>query len=221
MSCTVELTHLNKTETFQIRPGLGFQALAVQNKTPLEFDCRKSDCGICLIHVASGSENLSPKTEAEMDFLKAMGAEEGARLACQANIMGPVAVELPSENTSELISKEVILTDRAVKMAHRLQDESPKMRGLSLRLYVEGKGCDGFTYGVAFDDPLADDIHYPQGGIDLVVDPRSFKFVSGSSIEWVDDERGRGFLVDNPRHDDFKGKFYKKAAFRASLEGDQ
>ena len=44
----------------------------------------------------------------------------------------------------------VTLTDEALRKAITLQLENPAWYGLSLRLYLEGKGCDGFFYGVTF-----------------------------------------------------------------------
>lgn len=80
--------------THELRAGLGFQALAAQTPVAIEFDCREADCGICIVHVKAGQENLTPKTFAEADFLKAMLAEPDERLACQCRIMGDVTVEV-------------------------------------------------------------------------------------------------------------------------------
>ena len=79
---------------YQLRRGLGFQALAAQQKTPLEFDCRKADCGICVIRVLKGQEHLADATLQEKEFLRAMHAEENERLACQCRLFGDVAIEV-------------------------------------------------------------------------------------------------------------------------------
>lgn len=110
------------------------------------------------------------------------------------------------------------LTPEAIAMAHQLELEDSERQGKALRLYLEGKGCDGFYYGVAFDEPLADDLHFPQGGVDLVIDRDAFEFCAGSEIEWVDDERGRGFLVNNPQQRKFRGKFYKRKSWQERLQ---
>ncbi|HDP34556.1 MAG TPA: (2Fe-2S)-binding protein [Candidatus Hydrogenedentes bacterium] len=44
--------------------------------------CRAGQCGICMITVREGLENLDPKTGEEQD----MGLEDNQRLACQAVI---------------------------------------------------------------------------------------------------------------------------------------
>ena len=58
-------------------------------------------------------------------------------------------------------SKQITLTDEALSKALELRDEFKNYNGKSLRLYLEGKGCDGFYYGVCFDHPMADDLHFP------------------------------------------------------------
>lgn len=81
----------------QIRHGLGLQALK-EVKNTLEFDCQKADCGICIFKVLEGHNNLSEPTDPEKDFLKAMRAGEGERLACQVRVFGPVRIEVEDFN---------------------------------------------------------------------------------------------------------------------------
>ncbi len=123
-------------------------------------------------------------------------------------------------NTTEInIEKPSIrLTEAAVKATHELVAEDPMRKEQSLRLYLEGKGCDGFYYGVSFDSASEEDLHFPHEGIDLVADPDTYEFCKGSIIDWVDDERGRGFLVDNPEHRKFRGKFYKRKVWQERLQ---
>ncbi len=90
----IEITHQGQTTNFTIRPGLAFQALSARYQTPIEYDCRKADCGICVFKVKSGSENLSPIEFEERDYLKAMRADPDERLACQCRILGDVAIEV-------------------------------------------------------------------------------------------------------------------------------
>ena len=120
----------------------------------------------------------------------------------------------------DLDPSKITLTPQAVAQALTMQLETPEFRGLPLRLYLAGKGCDGFEYGVAFDSALETDEIFAQGnGIAIIADPDTLGFVRGSVVEWVDDERGRGFLVDNPNHRKFRGKFYKLKSWRDRLQG--
>ena len=77
-----------------VRKGLGFQAVDPKLKSPIEYDCRKADCGICIMRVLKGAEHLSPPTAPEKDFLKAMHADPEERLACQTNIFGDCDVDV-------------------------------------------------------------------------------------------------------------------------------
>jgi ferredoxin len=92
--CEIIIIKQGKEERFRQRAGLSFQALAARCATPLEFDCRASDCGICIVKVLAGENQLSPLKENEADFLRAMRAEADERLACQCRIFGDVKIEL-------------------------------------------------------------------------------------------------------------------------------
>lgn len=81
-------------QTLETRTGLGFQAICANHQTPIEFDCRKADCGICAFRVLEGSEHLSPPTEPEKNFLAAIRAEPNERFACQVRVFGDVTIEV-------------------------------------------------------------------------------------------------------------------------------
>lgn len=49
----------------------------------LPFGCAEGICGTCYMEVLEGMENLSEKTQAEID----MAVEDGHRLACQCRIL--------------------------------------------------------------------------------------------------------------------------------------
>ena len=215
MDCQVKISHNGKQQTYPLRKGLGLQTLGLRHKIPIEFDCRKSDCGICIIRITQGSGNLTPIKEAEEDFLKAMNADSNERLACQTNVMGNVSLEIKEHTFTQ--PQGIKLSPEAWQQALILQEENPDYQGHSLRLYIEGKGCDGFYYGVSFDKTEKDDFHFRQNGVDLIVDPKTLMFTDGSHIEWVDDERGKGFLVNNPQQKSFRGKFYKQTSWQEKL----
>lgn len=122
-------------------------------------------------------------------------------------------------NTESQMPEEecVRLDSQALSAAKHLQQTEQDYADLPLRLYLDGKGCDGFYYGVTFDSLREGDLVFQQDTITIVVDPDTLEFVKGSTITWVDDERGKGFLVENPRHRKFRGKFYKKRAWQERL----
>lgn len=77
-----------------VRKGLGLQAIALKHEVPFDFDCRKADCGICIFKVISGDKNLSKPSSRELDFLKAMHADDDERLACQVCVLGHAELKI-------------------------------------------------------------------------------------------------------------------------------
>jgi iron-sulfur cluster assembly accessory protein len=124
------------------------------------------------------------------------------------------AVEIAIKTGAVPPALQIRLTDTACARAKAMAADHA---GEALRYYIEGKGCDGFFYGVAFDTPTPRDLRYEQDGLPVAVDPESLRFMYASEVEWVDDERGQGFLVTNPNHRRFRGKFYKKSAWKDRL----
>jgi iron-sulfur cluster assembly protein len=91
----------------------------------------------------------------------------------------------------------ISLTDSAVRQLQTLtetQDNSSK----GLRIFVESGGCAGMQYGMALDEPRADDQIFETAGVRVVVDPESARFLTGSTIDYSDDLAGAGFRIKNP-----------------------
>ncbi len=109
-------------------------------------------------------------------------------------------------------------TVEALKKAQELKRDFKRYQGLHLRIYIEGKGCDGFSYGVTFDNPNSEDIRFFKGDLPCLIDPQSYLFCKGSQIDWVEDDRGTGFLVENPNEKKYRGKFFKKSVWQKLLE---
>jgi ferredoxin len=56
------------------------------------FNCSgRGRCGTCVVRVVEGAEHLSPRTPFENKRLS--GADAALRLACQAQVRGPVVVD--------------------------------------------------------------------------------------------------------------------------------
>ncbi len=109
------------------------------------------------------------------------------------------------------------LTDRALEAAIELKRANQEFQHCVLRLYIDGKGCDGFYYGVTFTSTEKDDISVLDHPLAVVIDKKSLEFMAGSTVDWVDDTRGKGFLVSNPNHSKFRGKFYKRQSWQKKL----
>jgi iron-sulfur cluster assembly accessory protein len=111
----------------------------------------------------------------------------------------------------------ITIEEKALDAAYELQQANPQWAGLPLRLYIEGKGCDGFYYGLSFDEAAAGDqvvLSDSRRSLSLIVDQDSLPYLQGTHITWHEDETGqRGFLVNNPQQRAFRGKFYKRSAW--------
>jgi iron-sulfur cluster assembly accessory protein len=93
----------------------------------------------------------------------------------------------------------ITLTERA---ATELKDllQSQDQATSALRVWVQGGGCSGLSYGMALDSEPADesDQIFEHDGIKIYVDPMSLNYMSGSSVDYVDDVLGGGFKIENP-----------------------
>ncbi len=69
----------------------------------------------------------------------------------------------------------------------------------ALRVYVAGRTCSGLQYGMALDNkPGERDLTFETEGIKLLIDDVSIEYMRGATIDFADDERGKGFVVENP-----------------------
>lgn len=92
----------------------------------------------------------------------------------------------------------ITLTQAAAEKIRELMADQPGE--VYLRLFVQKGGCEGFTYGMGFDDRMeADDEVLEQHGIRLVVDPLTRRVMDGAQIDYRRTPVGEGFAVYNPR----------------------
>lgn len=93
----------------------------------------------------------------------------------------------------------ITLTPRALTELKDLM-ESQGNPSAALRVWVAGGGCSGLSYGMALDEgqPDTEDELFEQEGVKIVVDPLSLKYMTGSSVDYVDDAMGGGFKIENP-----------------------
>ena len=83
---------------------------------------------------------------------------------------------------------------RQVQTMHAAQGDPLKR----LRVFVEGGGCSGFQYGMSFDLPKPDDQTVETEGVQVLLDPTSSAYLSGTSIDFDDGLQGKGFEIRNP-----------------------
>jgi len=76
------------------------------------------------------------------------------------------------------------------------EENNPK---LSLRTFVQGGGCSGFSYGFIFDEVKnEDDFEFPVGKFKLLIDAMSMQYLTGANIHYKEELMGSNFVIDNP-----------------------
>jgi iron-sulfur cluster assembly accessory protein len=92
----------------------------------------------------------------------------------------------------------VSLTEGAATKIRELMAEEPEGDTGVLRIAVQGGGCSGFEYALGFDqDAQEGDHRVSSHGINIVIDPFSAPYLSGTQIDFVDGLQG-GFAINNP-----------------------
>jgi len=92
----------------------------------------------------------------------------------------------------------IMLSERAgARMKEMMEAEETPNFGL--RVYVEGGGCSGYQYGMAFEEAAGEeDLVFQQQGVTLFVDPYSQPMLDGTEIDYSDDLQHAGFSIKNP-----------------------
>ena len=69
-----------------------------------------------------------------------------------------------------------------------------------LRVYITGGGCSGFNYGFILDKKIIDgDFSLEKNGMELRIDPMSYQYLEGITIDYLEDLQGSRFSVTNPQ----------------------
>ena len=93
---------------------------------------------------------------------------------------------------------DITLTTRAARRINEIMAAEPV--GSMLRISVNGGGCSGFQY--AFDverERTDEDVAVERDGATLLVDQVSLPYISGSTVDFVDDLMGQAFKIENPQ----------------------
>lgn len=70
---------------------------------------------------------------------------------------------------------------------------------IKLRVFVQGGGCSGFSYGFTLDEEIAeDDFTLDENGVSVLVDPMSMQYLQGAEIDYKDELMGASFTIKNP-----------------------
>lgn len=103
-----------------------------------------------------------------------------------------------SSVTQESGPPGIAFTDAAARKVQQLilEERNPDLK---LRVYISGGGCSGFQYGFTFDEERAeDDIAVENDGVTLLIDPLSFQYLMGATVDYAESLQGAQFVIRNP-----------------------
>lgn len=96
----------------------------------------------------------------------------------------------------------ISITDRAANRIKEIREEQQISDDAKLRVGVVSGGCSGLTYDLEFDSEAdsSDDEEqeFRDKGIHLIVDMRSFLYLSGTELDYTSGLDGEGFHFHNP-----------------------
>ncbi len=85
----------------------------------------------------------------------------------------------------------------AIKVKEMIAKRESPTQGL--RVGVRGGGCSGFQYFLEFAEAAnRGDREVDCQGIKLFIDPKSFLYLQGTEVDFVDSLAGAGFKFNNP-----------------------
>ncbi len=91
----------------------------------------------------------------------------------------------------------IALTERAAK--HVKNYLASQNEEVNLRVGVKPTGCSGYQYVVEAADKINDtDQLFESNGVKIVVDDQSFKYLSGTELDYVKEGVNQGFRFNNP-----------------------
>ena len=78
-----------------------------------------------------------------------------------------------------------------------IEEQNPNLK---LRVFVQGGGCSGFSYGFTFDEVKnEDDFDFVYDSVQVVVDSMSMQYLQNSAIDYKEDAMGASFVINNPQ----------------------
>ena len=91
-----------------------------------------------------------------------------------------------------------ILPGAVTKLQELVAEENNP--NVKLRVFVQGGGCSGFSYGFTFDEiKNEDDFEFPiDTNFNVLVDAMSMQYLQGATIDYKEETMGSQFVISNP-----------------------
>ena len=99
---------------------------------------------------------------------------------------------------TEQTQKQVTITSKAAEKIKEFmaeEDGAPQF----LRIYVQGRGCSGLSYGMGFEkEAEEDDSIIEESGVKVLIDSMSQDHLNGANVDYIESLMGSGFKINNP-----------------------
>lgn len=94
----------------------------------------------------------------------------------------------------------ITVSDNALSEIRRLKSMDPSSKDSYIRVMVVGGGCSGMSYKLGFESkPLEpSDKVFEREGERVVVDMKSYLYLSGTELDFSGGLNGTGFTFNNP-----------------------
>lgn len=94
----------------------------------------------------------------------------------------------------------ITVSQNAVNEIKRLKTSDPSSQDSHIRVMVVGGGCSGMSYKLGFEStpPTESDKVFEQDGVKVVVDQKSYLYLSGTELDFSGGLNGTGFTFQNP-----------------------
>jgi len=118
-----------------------------------------------------------------------------------------LAMTMAEESTKTIVppapaapAKGIQVTDKAIaRIQAAMAKEGISAEQGGLRLGVQGGGCSGLSYSVQFDtQPRERDRIFQFGDVRVFVDPKSFIYLRGMTLDYQETLMQQGFVFVNP-----------------------
>ena len=114
--------------------------------------------------------------------------------------MDSVNIETTTGAAAPAELQGIQVTDKAVAHIRRVLEQekiSPSEGGL--RLGVQGGGCSGMSYVLRFESESdKHDKVFEFGGVRVFIDPKSFIYLRGMTLDFEETLMRQGFVFNNP-----------------------
>jgi iron-sulfur cluster assembly protein len=93
----------------------------------------------------------------------------------------------------------VVLSEAAIKQVKELKKSQNLGDEVFLRMGVRGGGCSGMSYALEFDTEITPhDREFDIDGVKVVCDKKSYLYLNGTTLDYVQQGLTGGFAFVNP-----------------------